>query len=70
MVQDTNDGLISSSDRTFHEFEFSTSSNQAADGTADTTDKFRTFAIKIVMATDDTTVVPNIKNFRAIALDQ
>ena len=70
MVQDTNDGLISSSDRTFHEFEFSTSSNQAADGTADTTDKFRMFAIKIVMATDDTTVVPNIKNFRAIALDQ
>jgi hypothetical protein len=27
------------------------------------------FAIKVVMSTSDTTYVPTIKNFRAIALD-
>ena len=67
MVQETSDAQIS--DAQYHAFEFRTASGVAADSTSDTTDKFRMFAIKIVMATKDTTYVPTIKNFRAIALD-
>ena len=67
MVQETSDAQIS--DAQYHAFEFRTASGVAADSSSDTTDKFRMFAIKIVMATKDTTYVPTIKNFRAIALD-
>jgi hypothetical protein len=67
MVQETSDAQIS--DTQYHAFEFRTASGIAADSSSDTTDKFRMFAIKVVMATKDTTYVPTIKNFRAIALD-
>jgi hypothetical protein len=67
MVQETSDAQIS--DAQYHAFEFRTTSGCAADSSTDTTDKFRMFAIKVVMATKDTTYVPTIKNFRAIALD-
>jgi hypothetical protein len=67
MVQETSDAQIS--DAQYHAFEFHTTSGCAADSSTDTTDKFRMFAVKVVMATKDTTYVPTIKNFRAIALD-
>jgi hypothetical protein len=67
MVQETSDAQIS--DAQYHAFEFRTTSGCAADSSTDTTDKFRMFAIKVVMTTKDTTYVPTIKNFRAIALD-
>ena len=67
MVQETSDAQIS--DTHYHAFEFRTASGVATDSYLDTTDKFRMFAIKVVMATKDTTYVPTIKNFRAIALD-
>ena len=67
MVQETSDAQVS--DAQYHAFEFRTASGVAADSSSDTTDKFRMFAVKVVMATKDTTYVPTIKNFRAIALD-
>ena len=67
MVQETSAAQIS--DAQYQAFEFRTASGVAADGSSDTTDKFRMFAVKVVMATKDTTYVPTIKNFRAIALD-
>jgi hypothetical protein len=38
--------------------------------TADTTDKFKVFAIKVVIAGSSTVDVARLVNFRAIALDQ
>ncbi|MEE3201703.1 MAG: hypothetical protein VX262_00230, partial [Acidobacteriota bacterium] len=67
MVQETSDAQISNSQ--YRPFEFRTASGIAADSSSDTTDTFRMFAVKIVMTTKDTTYVPTIKNFRAIALD-
>jgi hypothetical protein len=67
MVQKTSAARVS--DSTYHAFEYHTTSGCAADSETDTTDKFRMFAIKVVMSTSDTTYVPTIKNFRAIALD-
>jgi hypothetical protein len=67
MVQKTSDARVS--DSAYHAFEYHTISGCAADSETDTTDKFRMFAIKVVMSTSDTTYVPTIKNFRAIALD-
>ena len=68
MVQETNDAQIS--DSHYQAFEFRTASSIAADSSSDTTDTFRMFAVKIVLSTKDTTYVPTIKNFRAIALDE
>jgi hypothetical protein len=67
MEQKTSDARIS--DTQYHAFEYHTTSGCAADSSTDTTDKFRMFAVKVVMSTKDTTYVPTIKNFRAIALD-
>ena len=67
MVQETSDAQIS--DVQYRAFEFRPTSGCAADSSTDTTDKFRMFAVQVVMATKDTTYVPTIKNFRAIALD-
>ena len=68
MVQETSDAQIS--DSHYQAFEFRTTSSIAADSSSDTTDTFRMFAVKIVLSTKDTTYVPTIKNFRAIALDE
>jgi len=57
------------SDSRYLAFEYKTKEGCAMDATTDTTDKFGMFAVKVVMATNDTTYVPTIKNFRAIALD-
>jgi hypothetical protein len=69
MTQDTPDNVISTGYFQFKEFNYRTPNNRAFDSDTDTADKFKVFAIKIVMASDQTVDVPRIKNFRAIALD-
>lgn len=70
MTQNTDDAIISVKPKQYREFEFSTPNSLAANATTDTTDQFKVFAIKIVLASNNPTVIPSIKNFRAIALDQ
>jgi hypothetical protein len=69
MTQVTNDSVISTRWSQFKEFEFKTPTNQALNATTDTTDKFKTFAVKLVMASESTVNAPRVANFRAIALD-
>jgi len=69
MDQVTADSVISTTYYQFKEFVFKTPSDRALDSEDDSTDKFKTFAIKVVMATERTTRAPRIANFRAIALD-
>jgi hypothetical protein len=70
MTQETSDGVFSTGYFQFKEFNFTTPHEQALNLSTDTTDKFKVFAVKIVMASTDTVDVPRIANFRAIALDQ
>jgi hypothetical protein len=69
MTQVTANTVVSSRYSQFKEFQFSTPTGRAFAGTGDTTDKFKVWAIKIVMASTGTTDVPRITNFRAMALD-
>lgn len=55
--------VFSNSNRIFREYEYQTIRNS-------TEKTFATFAIKIVMRSSNPAVVPIIKNFRAIALDE
>ena len=70
MTQITPDASISTRPNQYREYEFRTPTNRAFDASTDTTDRFKVFSVKVVMATDDTTVVPRVRNFRAIALDE
>jgi hypothetical protein len=69
MNQVTDNGVVSTKWEQFKEFEFKTPNNRALDDTADTSAKFRVFAVKLVMATTNTVNAPRVANFRAIALD-
>jgi hypothetical protein len=69
MTQETPDSVFSTGYFHFKEFNFVTASGRVMDATADTNDRFQTFAVKIVMAAADTVDAPRIVNFRAIALD-
>lgn len=70
MYQDTDDAIISTNPKQFREFVFSTLNNTTATAD-DTSERFRAFAIKIVMAHNTTAgrIIPAVRNFRAIALD-
>lgn len=64
----TDNSVVSLKWTAYKEFQFKTPDNRAL-GDDDTTDKFRVFAIKVVMASSSDVDVPRIMNFRAIALD-
>jgi hypothetical protein len=70
MTQETSNGVVSTQPNQYREFEFRTPNSVAANATTDTTDQFKVFAVKVVMASSDTTVIPAIKNFRVIALER
>ncbi len=65
----TPDTVVSASYYAFKEFNFKTPNGRALDAATDTTDKFKVFAIKVVIASTNTVDVPRVLNFRAIALD-
>jgi large-conductance mechanosensitive channel len=69
MTQITDDSTFCTKWEQFKEFEFHTPDDRALNADDDTTDKFKTFAVKVVMATDNPVYTPRIANFRAIALD-
>ena len=70
MEQETADNVICTSYNQYKEFSFKTPNDRALDSTTDNTDKFKVFAVKVVMASSGTVDAPRIANFRAIALDQ
>lgn len=69
MVMTTPDNQISTGYYQFKQFDFNTVNNRALDAATDGSDKFKVFAIKIVVASSNTVDVPRLTNFRAIALD-
>lgn len=69
MVQETPDNVLSAAENQYREFAFKTQFDRAFDLSTDTTDRYKVFAVKVVLASNDTTLRPRAKNFRAIALD-
>jgi len=70
MKQETPDSTICTGYNQFKEFKFVTPNGRALDSTTDKTDRFKVFAIKVVMAADNTVDTPRLCNFRSIALDE
>ena len=69
MTQTTNANNVALTDDEFTEFQFDPAGgnvNYTASGATYTT--FKTFAIKIVMTSTNTTKVPRIQDYRAIAM--
>lgn len=70
-LKPTQSYVYASNDQSFREYEYTTAANTAAYVSNSTTyDRFHTFAIKIVMRSEDTAIVPRLRNLRAIALDE
>ncbi len=70
MTQETDANRISANESNIHEYQFK-SPNDVITYTSNsvTYDKFKTFAIKIVLGSSSSSVIPKIKDLKAIALD-
>ena len=70
MTQETDANLISANESVINQFSF-VSADGSISYTSDgqTYDKFKTFSIKIVLASSSSTVIPKVKDMKAIALD-
>ena len=69
-TQETDANLVSSNESDIKSYVFRTSANNIS-YTSDsvTYDKFKTFAIKIVLGSSSTAIIPKVKDMKAIALD-
>ena len=70
MTQETDANLISANESVINQYSF-VSADGSISYTSDgqTYDKFKTFSIKIVLASSSSTVIPKVKDMKAIALD-
>ena len=70
MTQETDSNLISANESIINQYSY-----KSVDGAityisgGQTYDKFKTFSLKIVLAASSSTVIPKIKDMKAIALD-
>lgn len=70
MQQITPDTTVSQTDNQYKEFEFGTPNNMAMDRSSDTTTRFKYFAVKIVLLSNNPPNAPRISNLRCLALDE
>ena len=71
MSQETSNSVVSTSEEDIREFSYQTA-NDVIQYTSDgvTYDKFKSFAIKIVMTSNNVITIPKLRDMRAIALDE
>ena len=70
MVQETDANRISASETDINEYVYRSSANNINYTSSGVTyDKFKTFAIKIVLGSASTSIVPKVKDMKAVALD-
>jgi hypothetical protein len=69
MTMVTANTVVSATWTSYREYEFVTPTGQALASSDDTTNQFKVFAIKVVMASSNTPDAPRVSNFRAIAFD-
>ena len=69
-TQETDSNLVSSNESDIKSYVFRTSANNITYTSSNITyDKFKTFAIKIVLGSASTAIIPKVKDMKAIALD-
>ena len=69
-TQETDANLISANESDIKSYVFRTSANNISyTSNSITYDKFKTFAIKIVLGSASTAIIPKVKDMKAIALD-
>jgi hypothetical protein len=69
-TQETDANLISSNESDIKSYVYRTSANNITYTSSNVTyDKFKTFAIKIVLGSASTAIIPKVKDMKAIALD-
>ena len=70
MTQETDANRISASETDINEYVFRSSANNVAYTSGSIRyDKFKTFVIKIVLGSASTSVIPKVKDMKAVALD-
>ena len=70
MTQETDVNRISASETDINEYVFRSSANNVSYTSSNVTyDKFKTFAIKIVLGSASTSIIPKVKDMKAVALD-
>ena len=70
MTQQTDSNKISANESDIHEYTFKSPDNVITyTSNSVTYDKFKTFAIKIVLGSASSATIPKIKDLKAIALD-
>ena len=70
MTQETDINRISASETDVNEYVFRSSANNVAYTSGSIRyDKFKTFAIKIVLGSASTSIIPKVKDLKAVALD-
>jgi len=70
MTQETDANKISASETDINEYVFRSSANNVSYTSSNVTyDKFKTFAIKIVLGSSSTSIIPKVKDMKAVALD-
>ena len=70
MTQETDANRISANESNIHEYQFKSPGDVITyTSNSVTYDKFKTFAIKIVLGSSSSAVIPKIKDLKAIALD-
>ena len=70
MTQETDANLISANEGVINQYSYkSVDGSISYTSSGQTYDKFKTFSIKIVLASSSSTVIPKVKDMKAIALD-
>ncbi|RZD48139.1 MAG: hypothetical protein CXT78_01680 [Thaumarchaeota archaeon] len=70
MTQETDANKISASETDINEYVFRSSANNVSYTSSNVTyDKFKTFVIKIVLGSASTSIIPKVKDMKAVALD-
>ena len=70
MTQETDANRISASETDINEYVYRSSANNISYTSSGVTyDKFKTFAIKIVLGSASTSIVPKVKDMKSVALD-
>ena len=70
MTQETDANRISANESNIHEYQFKSPGDVITyTSNSVTYDKFKTFAIKIVLGSASSAIIPKVKDLKAIALD-
>ena len=70
MTQETDINLISANETEVNQYIFKTADSEISYTSGGVTyDKFKTFSIKIVLGSASSSIIPKIKDMKAIALD-